>query len=272
MQLIHLPCHSNDDLQWKPVLESIRKEVPIVWEFGLGLNAPYFSLEDEMLFSSLKLSLSLFTKEIWPSYQEQTLHAILYRGSADFSSWFHWTSLQEENWKNWKKERPTAKEEHLRRLFCRDTFLHYFQMLSYSLPDELPLELCLDPSGCGTKAETLQLLSQESFEHFLLERKEKEVSFAICLPLEMGCNAKVLSRLDGLFETIKTPWRIIEEARLTESWEGLDQIYVLSETISAPGKRKLMGFCAAGGTVIVEGDPLGLPREMGAEEFRGRGI
>ncbi|MBM3184354.1 MAG: hypothetical protein FJZ64_03510 [Chlamydiae bacterium] len=272
MQLISLPCHFNDDLQWKKLLEKISPSTPIIWEFNLGLNAPYFPTEDEMVFSSLRLALSQFTKEIWPLFEKQTSHGILYRGSADFSSFFQWSSQQVENFETWKKERPAANEAHLRRLFCKDGFAHYFQMLSHALPDELPLELCFDLAGCGTRAEKTQLLSKEGFEHFIVRKNEALTSFAICFPSELKCSGYILSKLDTLFETLKIPYRIIEETFLTESWEGVDQIYVLSEAVTSIGKRKLMGFCAAGGTVIVEGESLGLPKEVSAEAFRGRGI
>ena len=65
---------------------------------------------------------------------------------------------------------------------------------------------------------------------------------------------------------------MIEELFLTESWEGVDRLYVLSEATTSQGKRKLLGFCAAGGTVIVEGESLGLPNEVLVKNFGAEGF
>jgi hypothetical protein len=266
--LVVLPCRATDDLDWQPILASLQGQEKIEWEFDLGLDCPFFPIDDELHFSSLKLALARFTKEIWPLYAERTTHAILYRGSADFASFFQWSEAQEENWHAWKKMRPEAPDAHLRRLFCADAFAHYFQMLAHALPDELPLTLHFDTSGCGTAAEIRQILSKERFEHFHLRTEEANAKIAVCMPEEALCSGAVLSKLDQLFASLKEPYRVIEEAFLTESWEGVDRLYVISEATTAQGKRKLMGFCAAGGQVIVEGESLGLPNE----EIRGRGI
>lgn len=267
-----LPCRTTDDLDWKPILDSIDPLEKIEWDFDLGLNDPYFPIDDELHFSSLRLALSRFTKELWPLYAERTSNAILYRGSADFASFFLWSGGQEENWRAWKEMRLAAPEPHLRRLFCADAFAHYFQMLAHALPDELPLSLYLDTRGCGSAAEKRQLRSRERFEHFHIVTEESAASLAVCMPEEAHCSGDVLAKLDRLFAALKEPYRVIEETFLTESWEGVDRLYVVSEATSAQGKRKLMGFCAAGGLVIVEGEPLGLPNEISGEEFRGRGI
>ena len=160
----------------------------------------------------------------------------------------YWSGGQEENWRAWKEMRPAAPESHLRRLFCADAFAHYFQMLAHALPDELPLFLYLDTRGCGSAAEKRQLRSRERFEHFHVVTEESAASLAVCMPEEAHCSGDALAKLDRLFAALKEPYRVIEETFLTESWEGVDRLYVVSEAISAQGKRKLMGFCAAGGS------------------------
>lgn len=269
---IILPCRTTDDLDWKPILAALDPLEKIEWEFDLGLDTPYFPIDDELHFSSLKLSLAHFTKEVWPIYADRTTGAILYRGSADFASFFKWTANQEDNWKVWKKARPEASTTHLQRLFCADAFMHYFQMLAHALPDELPLVLHFDTRGCGSPAEKRQLLSKERFEHFSVVTEESSAKIAVCMPEEALCSGAVLAQLDRLFSNLKEPYRVIEEAFLTEMWEGVDQLFVLSEATTIQGKRKLMGFCAAGGLVVVTGKPLGLPNEISEEEYRGRGI
>ncbi len=269
---ILIPCRTTNDLDWKSILDAIPRVGFLVWEFDLGLGEPYFPIDDELRFSSLKLALARFTKEVWPLFSEQTSGAILYRGSADFASFFHWSETQEDNWRVWRGMRPEASVAHLRRLFTADAFAHYFQMLAHALPDELPLSLHFDTAHCGTPAEKRQLLSRERFEHFQIITEDSITPLAICMPEEALCSGAVLAKLDALFASLSEPYRVIEETFLTESWEGVDRLYVLSEAISPQGIRKLMGFCAAGGLVIVEGKGLGLPNEIAAEEFRGRGI
>jgi hypothetical protein len=269
---IILPCRATDDLNWKPILEGPLPLGKIVWEFDLGLDAPYFPIDDELCFASLKLSLALFKEEIWPTFTERTGSAILYRGSADFASFFRWSDAQEENWRSWKLTRPAASEDHLRRLFTADAFALYFQMLAHALPDELPLALHFNTQGCGTPAEVRQLLSKDRFEHFSLVTEESSSTLAVLMPEDELCSSAIIAKLDRLFSEIQGPYRVIEEAFLNESWEGVDVLYVLSEAVTARGKRKLRGFCAAGGVVVVEGEPLGLANEISEREYRGRGI
>lgn len=261
-EAVLLPCRPSDSLQW-----ILPEEGPILWQLDLGLEMPYFPLEEEMQFHALELALSKFTKEVWPVYQERTLGAILYRGHADFNTYFSWTERQIENWNLWNEERPRVKENHLKRLFCADAFAHYFQMLSHVLPDEIPLYLLFDVRGISTQAESYQVISKERFEFFHVAAKglpawngflweENQIlpgsmaNEAICFPEESSCSEEILEKLDVHISKFKTPFRIIPESFLTEEWEGVDVLYFLPEAISDQGKRKLSGFRAAGGTVI----------------------
>ena len=280
MITIQLPSRISDDLNWSAqknqALLAVESGEKIFWEFDLGLSVPYFPLEDELLFHSLSLSLTTFTKELWPLFQKNTEGACLYHGSIDFSPFFIWTDKQLLNWKSWKLERPDGKEDHLRRLFCADAFAFYFQMLSHRLPDDLPITLILSGQGCGTLAEMVQLVSKERFEHFNVELKDMPISrapsIAVCFPEEAQCSQEILEKMDRIFDGLEKPIRVIPEPFLTEYWEEVEYLYVLSEALTQSGKRKLMGFCAAGGTVVVEGDLIGLPQEIESEEVRGRGI
>ncbi len=255
---IRIPAQPHELLDWQKQKEEALKAIEsgrqIVWEFDLGLNAPYFPLEDELRYQSLSLAMSGFTNEIWPQFQEKTAGAILFRGSADFSHFFQWSEKQEANWNIWKEGR-LSEEGHLRRLFCAEAFAAYFQMLAHKLPDELPLTLELDVRPIGTLAQTYHLLSPERFEHFLLEieglpETAKEANIGICFPQDALCSQDVLNRLDLLFASLKIPHRVVYESTLSEQWEGLDTLYVFPDSLSVQGKRKLMGFSAAGGLVI----------------------
>lgn len=246
-----LSAKAHDDLNWK--IEG----TPSLFEFDFGLEAPFFPLEDELTFNALAAALTHFTKEVWPHHPEA--RAILYRGRADFSQFFKWSEAQEENFAIWKQERGEGEETHLKRLFCAEAFVNYFQMLAHRLPDELPLSLVLKAENTGSLAETLHLLSPERFEHFQLETGlHFESNIGVCFPPDSECSGEILRKLDLLIKGLPS-FKPVYENLLTEQWDGLDKIYVIPEALTQRGRRKLLGFKAAGGEVI-------------EEDFRGRGI
>jgi hypothetical protein len=240
--MIKLPAKPHDDLNWK--IEG----TPSVFEFDLGLHEPYFPLEDELHFNALAAALTHFTKEVWPRFPESK--AILYRGKADFSTFFRWSESQEVNFGVWKEDRPIGEEVHLKRLFCAEAFVTYFQMLAHRLPDELPLSLIVDPENTGTLAQTLHLLSPERFEHFHVESGfHFHSNIGVCFPPDSECGQKELEELDALIHRLPS-FKPVYETMLTEQWDGLDEIYVLKGALTQSGKRKLLGFEAAGGKVF----------------------
>lgn len=246
-----LAAKPHDDLNWQ--IEGN----PSLFEFDLGLQEPYFPLEDELHFQALSAALTHFTKTVWPQFPESK--AILYRGSADFSSFFRWSERQEANYQLWREDRPANDEAHLKRLFCAEAFVTYFQMLAHRLPDELPISLLLDAKNTGTLAQTLHLLSPERFEHFTLETGRQYASkLGVCFPTDEHCSGAILQQIDALLPKLAS-FRPVYESLMTEQWDGLDEIYVFPNTLTPQGKRKLAGFCAAGGTVIID--------EFGAEGF-----
>lgn len=241
--MIVLPMQPHEDLRW-----DIRPNGRITWKFDLGLNQPYFPLEDEMYFQALSVALTQFTQDVWPRYE--TEKAILYQGSADFSRFFKWTDRQEENFAAWKEGRPKTDEAHLRRLFCAEGFVLYFQMLAHRLPDELPLALILDPTGLGTPAQTHHILSPERFAHFIVEPAQGSAKTGICFPPDSLCGDEAIGRLDRLIAGLEVPYKPIYEPLMTEQWDGLDDMYVLAGAVTPQGERKLRGFQAAGGNIL----------------------
>lgn len=236
-----LPARPHNDLKW-----DIQGN-PSLFEFDLGLNDPFFPLEDELMFNALSMALTHFSKEVWPRFPDSK--AILYRGRADFSLFFKWTERQEANFIAWKKNMAEGDENHLKRLFCAEGFVSYFRMLSHQLPDELPLILSLEVEDVGSLAEELHLLSPERFEHFQIEGGPSfNSSIGVYFPSDSECGQGILKRLDDLM-THLVSFRPVYEPLLTEQWDGLDEIYVLEESLTERGKRKLRGFQAAGGRI-----------------------
>lgn len=269
--MIHFPCKPSDPLIWD--LKKIPQEGSFLCRLHLGLEAPFFPLEDPMHFQSLSFGLKQWTQDVRESFALQIEGVVFYCGSADFRSSFLWTEKALQNFDIWKRERPYYKDfsaEHLERLFCADTFVHYFQMLAHSLPDEVPIHLWLDARGLGSLAEKHHVLSQERFTHFSLatqglemtngpvwqgeevQMPEERSTRALCFPEESLCSLDVLQRLDEKMNRLGEPLRVIGEPFLSDEWEGVDLLHVVKGTTTSQGERKIKGFLATGGQVIFE--------------------
>lgn len=263
---ISLPGWPSHPLVWEEELKEAEDgEGPLIWEFDLAMRLP---LDDPMEFHARALALETFAKEVYPRFQERTEAIVLYRGSLDWSHRFFWDLAQEDLFSLWRADRPDASLPHLKRLFYADRLAYALQMFAHKLPDEVPIRLELSPDLHLKPAERAQLHSKERFEHFELPPKKEEKA-GVCFPEEEMCSGELLEAMDSFFSEIPAPFRVMEERFLTEEWEGLEELYVLSSSISPRGKRKLAGFLAAGGALFVKGRPLGLE---GEREFRGRGI
>jgi len=188
-----------------------------------------------------------------------------------------------------------AKGRHMLRLFSRDLFADYLNLLSSALPTEVQLFLMLDCSTINCAVERLQLISLECFSRYhlilkghcsefpclmwgggdteigrvctnpllLAESSKKTVavllpSSEIYQPAPFEKTANVISQLHlrGI------PFRLIPEAFLTVQWDGLDFLIVEPSGITLVGKRMLQGFCAAGGTVVTLSSGMSLRKEV----------
>jgi len=272
---IHVGGSPHDTLDWAQELERARScGRKIFWRLNLGLEQPFFPLEDELRFQALALALQQFTNQVWPEFQEKTAGVCIYRGSADFSERYPWTDRQQSNFAGWLEGR--ADSPALRRLFCADSFAIYFQMLAHRLPDEAPIFLLLDATGLTPLSHALQVLSKDRFQHFELALRGnrllregytwegdalsiRTIPGTVGLVFPSSSDPNILRRFDQLMES--SPAKILFEPFLTEEWEGLDQLVVISEGMSLQTVRKLKGFCAAGGEVTSYGPALGLSAE-----------
>jgi hypothetical protein len=78
-----------------------------------------------------------------------------------------------------------------------------------------------------------------------------------------------LSKVDQVLSALAekgVSYRLISESFLTEEWDGIDDLLVLHHCGSL-GKRKLQGFCAAGGRVVRFNEPIGVAEEQPFEEW-----
>ena len=261
MQWIELSAEPHDTLDWKEELiqakELMERGEKIFWKFNLGLEQPFFPLEDEMRFNALSVALSQFSKEVWPTFQLVTEGLCLYRGAAEISQIFSWTEGQKkvftEEWEGGSKE-----------LFCLEAFALYFQMLSHRLPDEAKVFLLFDLAGFNKPSQVFGALSKERFEHFSLAVKgnrfsregyvwEKDQIFFCPIESTIGIvfpeNSIYYGEFDHHFRNL-TGAKVVFERFLSEEWEGLDTLYVLQKGLTRQGERMLKGFSAAGGEIV----------------------
>ncbi|MBA2367902.1 MAG: hypothetical protein H0V82_02625 [Candidatus Protochlamydia sp.] len=197
--------------------------------------------------------------------------------------------------------KKTEKGMQLIRLFCRDASMEYLGLLAAQLSDELPVYLFLDASSLALDPlKQLQLLHPESvsplnlaikgcnlpiqgwgWENFatpigycgqnLLQLPAKlDVKIGVCIPSLAYCKP---SHWEGIGQALEEfgkrgiEYKLMAEENLITNWDGLDFLIYTPSVLSFQGKRKLQGFCAAGGTVVSTGDLLGLPYEMTMQQF-----
>jgi len=176
------------------------------------------------------------------------------------------------------------------RLFCRDASVEYLSLLSTRLPDSLPCYLFLDVSSISNSLSEAQLLNPERFEHLnlalrgnalpwekwiweqdkIVPRATVESTVGVCFPpMEMN-HPNAYRGMDKALTKLtqhSIPFRIIAENHLITCWDGLDYLIYVPTGLSYQGKRKLQGFCAAGGTVVTLELPLGLSNEITFADF-----
>ena len=241
---IFLKMDSKASLNWKEEAAVARKYVAegfsLLWEFETGLFEKLeCPLSDEGQFLSFQLAFAHFRDHLYPEFEKETQGAILYRGSADFSH-----SHQKFC------DKPSMSE-------CLDYLLN----LLAELPETLVPYLALEPFS---EKEIFKLISQEGCEHFQLilegefPYEQKKVSVGLLLPgKEEGWE-----ELEKCLGEMQHPFRAIPERLLTQEWDGIDTLVVVSKGVSTQGRRKILGFCAAGGSIFTFGEPLGVPGEV----------
>jgi hypothetical protein len=253
-------------------------------------------LQDQTQHLSLKLSLEHFRNTLWNEFHEATEGLCIYQGPSDFSSSLIWDTEQNQALSEWLKEHfpdlsmleqelaiplshfdqcdrffleRSEAGRHLVRLFCRDRAAEFLSLLVNGMPDPLPLRLHFAVDPLMQPLHQSQLLCKERYARFqqIITNPEwhiesntiEDVKIGICFPSYQCVQAKQFEGINEALQWLikrKAPFRIIPEAALTASWDGLDFLLATPHGLSSTGKRKLLGFCAAGGTVVNTGSDL----------------
>jgi hypothetical protein len=284
---IELPAFLDGDLNWEKPLkqaqEAVGKGYFIYWDMDFGFGNQIIDIQESAHFLSYTLALQEFTDKVWNDFRNSTFGLGLYRGPLDLASRWKWGELSEGHFSEWVKEMKGEEDpDHLRRLFCVRAFAEYLHRMLAFLPDILPVFCLVDVSGIESPAMQMQLTSKVFFEHIHLGIKGSDLFLsalawqtgksqkgwigdgspslnkgplpqtAVCFPQPIYCSLDVLGCLDKAFAELgakKVSFRIIPEELLTEQWDGIDTLVVISDAVSPQGKRKLQGFSAAGGEI-----------------------
>jgi hypothetical protein len=325
--VIPLEAGMKEDLKWEAARKKAKKAVEnsqyILWELDLGFStSDLLPLSDSAQYLSFQIALDHFQDTLWKEFSKHTFGLILYKGSLDFIKILNWDEHQLSRFQEWLQDcfktveevnkevggawlslreihpeclkgKPTGLQ--ILRLFSRDLFTDYLNLLSSALPTEIQLFLMLDCSMISCSASRLQMISLEQFSRYHLILKGHCSEFpSLCWgegKAPIGRVSTILSTIEpslGKKVAVLLPsseihqrmpfektaegisqlhrhgidFRLIPEAFLTVQWDGLDCIVVDPSGITPVGKRMLQGFCAAGGTVVALNSMIGLYQEM----------
>lgn len=262
---------------------------------SLALSLEHFRDSLWKEFKSQTVGLSLFRGSVdfsrnfrWDAHQEQSL-----------KDW-----LREECGlevpTNPFQLRETREGEQWIRIFCRDVAMEYLTLLAARIPDSLPTYLYLDGTPFASHPSlAIQLLNPERFDRLHLAIKGLNLPFnalgwersavagysgifsiepipqeaivvGVCIPPMHVHSLQCYEELEeGIraFQERSISFKLVSESHLTSEWDGLDYLLYSPKGLSIQGKRKLQGFCAAGGILISTSSLLGFPCEQSLKNF-----
>ena len=250
---VRLPARLSDELSWTKEKEQAQQIIAsgkaILWEIDLGLPSFTFTPENSAAFYSFSVALEEFSATFWPEFKTQTFGVALYRGEVPNE-----TNFPIKDWEAVYLERSPSYD-----LFCTQMMSEYIHRLVSFLPDSVLVFVVVDVSFISSPGKIAQLFSKARFEHVQVILKGGPFwdyvspKLGVYLPKDELLDASLIQELDKLMIELKekgTAYRIIPEDKLTEQWDGIDTLIVPEGAISWQGKRKLLGFAAAGGNII----------------------
>lgn len=304
--MITLDAGIKADLDWEKELlkaESLAEQGYLLfWNFDFEIMKERtfcnYTRSQVMTFS---LAIEQFIEKVWPRFTSSTVGISLYRGIFPKGLNLQEGEEIEEAFTQWLQDSyDSQKTEELRDLFAADLFVSLFDALSATLPLELSSFILVDMTAIKSPLQQALSLSKERVDtlRFIVKgsllplddmgwathespfgvvgkgtvpkESSAKSSLAVCIPELQMVNSSCFTAFDQLFSFLsknQVPFRIIPEAKLITEWEGLDDLIVTTEAVSIWGLRKLQGFCAAGGTIISQGELLNVAKEISFEEW-----
>jgi hypothetical protein len=296
--VITLDGSMTSSLDWKSARQKaleLPSNIKILWNMKMGLFSYLtFPLTKEMQFQSFIIALKHFRETLWKEFKERSLGVILYEGRLDFKRGFLWDTDQEADFGGWQKLHSVTGEisqDHMR-LYCRDACSEYLQLLQDGLSDAVPAFLLFDAQSIQDPLTFAQMIASDRWNRFHLAIKRppfktqhltwqgttiqashdpKPITTGVCIPSSdtiHSINFQGLNEALTLLIQKNIPFRLMSESYLTAEWEGIDHLIYTAVGTSVQGKRKLQGFCAAGGVPVYVGNKgLNISDEISLEQF-----
>ena len=279
-QSIIIDAGPKNNLKW-PTLEgeidkALEEVEELSFEVDFGLDPMSFNFKDEITFFSLSIAVGEFIKRVCDRYLEKINSVFLYRGRGDFTHLILNNKIMYQEFLIWKEELFLDKPvtPHMLHLFSIQLLMRYLHQLAAALPDGFDTLVSIEGINKFRPAYKVELLSDEHFSYITSNQEVNEnASIAVVLPQIGKVDYDELDKLLLFLNENKIEYRVIPEKLLTEKWYGVDELIVLSHTITTEGVRMLQGFNAALGSIIFAGDHIsGVKGELFEERFGAEGF
>lgn len=262
--IISLEADLKSTLNWEKEIEEAHRSAEegrkILWDIDFGLfDQLQYPIQSQQQFLSFGLAIEHFENTIWKQFSADTLGVCLYQGYLDFIDGISKESLGEWSRERFENLNLNSQTAFFESLYYRDVALDYLKQLAARFP--FGVEIFINPKLHFemTPTESAIFFNLECFRPLHLlnfnmrrDRVHPDSSIGICLPpISCYCPASI-QLLDKSVKELSdkgSSYRFIPEESLITSIAGLDELYVVSSVISPQGKRRLQGFCAAGGQV-----------------------
>lgn len=231
MPLIILDASPTSNFDWE-----VNGEGTYFLDFALQNLDPF----DEGQFSARFLAVQEFARR-FPKAKEVIL--------ARFDGKFFPLLTKSEKFEITWKESQLNKE-----VYSAQLLSEYLHRLASALGENtLPIILC--EISFESKLEELILpLCRRRFEHFAFHFSQQKIplegseKIAVALPQDEMYDTSTFSQILHILEGKE--YKCIPEELLNEHWDGVDVVIVEPNSLGETGKRMLLGFEAAGGTIL----------------------
>jgi hypothetical protein len=258
----YLNATQKNSLEWphleEELEEIIQSGLKISFELDFGLDPDTYNFHDSIGFFSLSIAIEQFNKRVREKYLDKMGPICLYRGRGDFSKDIlrhQGLFLAYQEWLGDLDKGDQFGEETLK-VFSIKILMEYLHRLSSALPEEVLHYVLLDLRDIESPLLFREMLSEEYFPYiqpvvtaqFSLSR---EPTLGIILP-NRG-DRKFLNSLLSLLDINEISYKTFPEHLMVEQWGGLDEILLMSDSVSDEGIRMLKGFAAADGKIVTAG-------------------
>lgn len=297
---INLNATTDSDIVWRAEQEKAQEIVKtqgrILWEFEFGFTTGKgFRLQDTLQWNTHRFAVEHYTNSIWPKYKQITCGISLFQGNLDWIRHLYWDEAQKEHFESWKSAStiPEALSYNLQSslfnnqnrdiisLYAIEQLSDYLHRLNAYLPEESVRFVSFDVEESLSIWRIAQALSKERFPYILTDtldpatsslyaEMQERASTAICLPTDTRLTPEIGKLWESLYIALKKKsisFRVISEIFIAEDWADLEEIIVLTDSLSEFGRRQLEGFSISGGKIIFYGKSLDLPNSLHWNEW-----